>query len=86
MLIISSNIYKEPGHVEPRICDYNGKYYCPTCHWNDAVPIPARIIHNWDFTRHKIGRGKNTGTVVTIYLKKKEKHIYFFQLPINYSP
>lgn len=33
----------------PRQCDYTGKYFCPTCQWTDEVPIPARIVNNWDF-------------------------------------
>lgn len=55
----------EGGWVEPRICDYTGFYYCPTCHWNDTVPIPARILHNWDFTSYRVCRGKLS------YLKSK---------------
>lgn len=39
---------------EPRLCDYNGHYYCPRCHWNDEWFIPARIIHNWDFNKYKV--------------------------------
>ncbi|GLG98815.1 hypothetical protein R5R35_002504 [Gryllus longicercus] len=35
--------------VEPRLCDYNGHYYCPNCHWNMTCVIPARVVHNWDF-------------------------------------
>lgn len=42
--------------LEPRLCDYNGKYYCPTCHWNSACAIPARIIHNWDFKERRVCR------------------------------
>lgn len=42
--------------VEPRLCDYSGLYYCPTCHWNDTSIIPARVVHNWDFVPRKIGR------------------------------
>lgn len=44
------------NYVEPRICDYSGLYYCPTCHWNDLSIIPARIVHNWDFTPRKVCR------------------------------
>lgn len=39
---------------EPRLCDYNGHYYCPRCHWNDEWIIPARVIHNWDFGKYKV--------------------------------
>ena len=31
-------------------CDYDGRYYCEKCHWGTRSPIPARIIHHWDFT------------------------------------
>ncbi|XP_055911568.1 differentially expressed in FDCP 8 homolog isoform X2 [Eupeodes corollae] len=42
--------------VEPRLCDYNGLYFCPSCHWNDVSVTPARIIHNWDFEPRKVCR------------------------------
>ncbi|EDO45985.1 predicted protein, partial [Nematostella vectensis] len=41
---------------EARLCDYSGQYFCEECHWNDQVLIPARIIHNWDFTNYKVAR------------------------------
>lgn len=44
------------GGVEPRQCDYTGGYYCPSCHWNDEVIIPARVLHNWDFLPRKVCR------------------------------
>ncbi|GFS98308.1 differentially expressed in FDCP 8 homolog [Trichonephila clavipes] len=40
----------------PRLCDYNGLYYCSHCHWNSVCVIPARVIHNWDFTSQKVCR------------------------------
>lgn len=42
--------------VEPRLCDYTGLFYCPSCHWNDTSVVPARVIHNWDFTTRKVSR------------------------------
>ena len=39
---------------EGRLCDYTGQYFCEECHWNDHVVIPARIVHNWDFTTYKV--------------------------------
>ncbi|KAH8297685.1 hypothetical protein KR054_005654, partial [Drosophila jambulina] len=42
--------------IEPRLCDYSGMYFCPRCHWNDSNFIPARIIHNWDFSPRRISR------------------------------
>ncbi|CAG2117335.1 unnamed protein product, partial [Medioppia subpectinata] len=40
------------NHRNSYICDYNGLYYCNCCHFGESnsVVIPARIIHNWDFT------------------------------------
>uniref|UniRef100_A0A158PPN6 Transcription elongation factor SPT4 n=1 Tax=Anisakis simplex TaxID=6269 RepID=A0A158PPN6_ANISI len=41
---------------EPRLCDYNGRYYCRKCHWNDEWVIPARIVHNWDCEKYLVCR------------------------------
>uniref|UniRef100_A0A914VPU2 Phorbol-ester/DAG-type domain-containing protein n=1 Tax=Plectus sambesii TaxID=2011161 RepID=A0A914VPU2_9BILA len=41
---------------EPRLCDYTGLFYCTRCHWNDAMVIPARVVHNWDFEPRKVCR------------------------------
>lgn len=41
---------------EPRLCDYMGLYFCGTCHWNDSLSIPARIIHNWDWEKRYVSR------------------------------
>ncbi|EFO20710.2 Def8 protein [Loa loa] len=49
---------------EPRLCDYNGHYYCPRCHWNDEWFIPARIIHNWDFSKYKVCRASKQLLVI----------------------
>ena len=40
--------------MEPQLCDYTGAYHCPECHHNQTHMIPARIIHNWDFTEYKV--------------------------------
>ncbi|XP_046390413.1 differentially expressed in FDCP 8 homolog A isoform X4 [Ischnura elegans] len=40
--------------IEPRRCDYDGKYYCHSCHWNALSVIPARVIHNWDFEERRV--------------------------------
>ncbi|XP_073838076.1 differentially expressed in FDCP 8 homolog isoform X2 [Musca autumnalis] len=42
--------------IEPRLCDYTGLYFCPSCHWNDQSVIPARVVHNWDFLPRKVSR------------------------------
>ncbi|XP_047098250.1 differentially expressed in FDCP 8 homolog A isoform X1 [Schistocerca piceifrons] len=46
----------ENSWVEPRLCDYDGCYYCPSCHWNSMAVIPARVIHNWDFEERPVCR------------------------------
>ncbi|XP_075161234.1 differentially expressed in FDCP 8 homolog isoform X2 [Haematobia irritans] len=42
--------------IEPRLCDYTGLYFCPSCHWNDQSIIPGRVVHNWDFAPRKVSR------------------------------
>ena len=46
----------ENSWVEPRLCDYDGRYYCPSCHWNSTAVIPARVVHNWDFEERRVCR------------------------------
>lgn len=46
----------KPGGIESRQCDYTGFYYCPVCHWNDEVIIPALVLNNWDFEPRKVCR------------------------------
>ncbi|XP_062505140.1 uncharacterized protein LOC134181879 isoform X2 [Corticium candelabrum] len=40
------------GHA--KVCTFNARYYCKDCHKDEEVLIPARIIHNWDFNKHKV--------------------------------
>ncbi|KAK7478600.1 hypothetical protein BaRGS_00030132 [Batillaria attramentaria] len=46
----------ESDGSEARLCEYNGRYYCELCHWNDLMYIPAQILHNWDFEKRKVCR------------------------------
>lgn len=40
-----------------RLCHYDGRYYCYQCHTgSDYVPIPARVIRNWDFTPKPVSK------------------------------
>ena len=34
---------------QPRLCDYTGLSFCPSCHWGASAVTPARVLHNWDF-------------------------------------
>ncbi|KAG7463932.1 hypothetical protein MATL_G00181950 [Megalops atlanticus] len=39
-----------------KVCHYSGWYYCHSCHEDDLFLIPARLLHNWDTTRHKVSK------------------------------
>lgn len=59
--------------MEPRRCDYNGKYYCPQCHQNLGMPIPARIFHNWDFEERKVSEASRQ--FLSLMLRKPNIHL-----------
>ncbi|KAL1456620.1 hypothetical protein WDU94_001337 [Cyamophila willieti] len=42
--------------ANPRLCDYDGRHYCASCHWQDTAIIPARVLHHWDFNRYPVCR------------------------------
>ena len=37
------------GKDEPRLCRYTGLYFCQNCYSITPTPLPAKIIHDWDF-------------------------------------
>ena len=40
-----------------RFCWYTGGYYCSGCHDNSTeIPIPARVVHNWDVVPRPVCR------------------------------
>lgn len=39
---------------QAKLCKYNGQHYCFECHRDDERIIPARILYNWDFRRHRV--------------------------------
>ncbi|CEF70233.1 Differentially expressed in FDCP 8 homolog [Strongyloides ratti] len=39
-----------------KLCDYSGKYFCGSCHWDDEMPIPARLALNTDSRKRGISR------------------------------
>ncbi|KAM6268544.1 pleckstrin homology domain-containing family M member 3 isoform 5-T10 [Porphyrio hochstetteri] len=39
-----------------KVCSYSGWYYCSTCHVDDSFLIPARLVHNWDTSKHKVSK------------------------------
>ncbi|KAK0044475.1 differentially expressed in FDCP 8 [Biomphalaria pfeifferi] len=72
-----SPISFKTGSTEPRLCDYNGRYYCELCHWNDTFIIPARVLHNWDFTPQKVCRASKQ------FLKLMQKKAVIRILDVN---
>lgn len=43
--------------AKARVCDYTGLYYCPECHKEEQMVIPARVIQNWDFSPRSVSQG-----------------------------
>ncbi|ESO83659.1 hypothetical protein LOTGIDRAFT_236498 [Lottia gigantea] len=41
---------------KPRVCAFDGGYYCFECHENEEFYIPALIVHNWDFRKQQVSR------------------------------
>ncbi|KGL80300.1 Pleckstrin homology domain-containing family M member 3 [Tinamus guttatus] len=44
------------SHGKAKVCSYSGWYYCSTCHVDDTFLIPARLVHNWDTSKHKVSK------------------------------
>ncbi len=45
-----------------KVCYYSGWYYCQSCHQDNSFLIPARLLHNWDTSKHKVGKHTHTHT------------------------
>ena len=41
---------------QSKLCKYNGQHYCYDCHIDDERIIPARVLFNWDFRKHRVCR------------------------------
>ncbi|XP_023151189.1 pleckstrin homology domain-containing family M member 3 [Amphiprion ocellaris] len=39
-----------------KVCYYSGWYYCQSCHQDNSFLIPARLLHNWDTSKHKVSK------------------------------
>lgn len=44
------------GWGKPRLCEYTGQLFCSSCHTNDTLVLPARVLHLWDFTQHPVSQ------------------------------
>jgi len=43
-------------YEQPRLCSFTSCYFCSSCHLNESIQIPSRIIHNWDLSKHKVAK------------------------------
>ncbi|KAJ4933393.1 hypothetical protein JOQ06_030224 [Pogonophryne albipinna] len=57
-LVVSSFLERPVGHSrgKAKICYYSGWYYCQSCHQDNSFLIPARLLHNWDTSKHKVSK------------------------------
>lgn len=39
---------------EAKLCRFDGLHYCYECHVDDERVIPARVLFNWDFRKHRV--------------------------------
>ncbi|CAK9138602.1 unnamed protein product [Ilex paraguariensis] len=44
------------GWGKPRLCEYSGQLFCPSCHSNETAVLPARVLHYWDFTQYPVSQ------------------------------
>ncbi|XP_042209721.1 differentially expressed in FDCP 8 homolog isoform X2 [Homarus americanus] len=74
---------KENAWCEPRRCDYTGLHYCPACHWNSRMVMPARVIHNWDFEERLVSRQAKQFLLLmknrpVLHMEKLNPHLFKF--------
>lgn len=69
---------KEIDINSSRLCHYDGRYYCRDCHTgSDLLPIPARLLRNWDFTPKPISK---SSLQKICYLRTKPVLFNLFQI------
>lgn len=78
----------ETTNLDVRKCDYTGLYYCAACHWGGEAIIPARVIHNWDFSLRPVCQAslqqlKVTATRPLIKLKKLNPKLFDIVLELK---
>ncbi|CAJ1975122.1 unnamed protein product [Sphenostylis stenocarpa] len=44
------------GWGKPRLCEYTGQLFCSSCHTNETAVLPARVLHQWDFTHYPVSQ------------------------------
>lgn len=85
---IYNNFFIDNSWSEARKCDYTGLYYCSACHWGSSALIPARIIHNWDFTPQLVCQASMQLLRVTAYrplinIEKLNPRLFHFVHELN---
>ncbi|XP_047341200.1 uncharacterized protein LOC124944895 [Impatiens glandulifera] len=51
-----SEVVHSFGWGRPRICEYTSQLFCSSCHTNDFAVLPARVLHNWDFSQYPVSQ------------------------------
>ena len=69
---------------EPKLCRYSGYYYCINCYSIMRIAIPAKIVHNWDFTPRGVSLSayltlKILYSSISINLTKENPLIYSYE-------
>ena len=49
IIVFSSTVFSEA-----KLCRFDGLHYCYECHIDDERIIPARVLFNWDFRKHRV--------------------------------
>ncbi|OMO67614.1 Ribosomal protein S15 [Corchorus olitorius] len=50
-MTLMRDLVQSLGWGKPRLCEYTGQLFCSYCHTNEMAVLPARVLHQWDFTR-----------------------------------
>ncbi|XP_020264834.1 uncharacterized protein LOC109840556 isoform X2 [Asparagus officinalis] len=44
------------GWNKPRFCEYTSQLFCASCHTNDTIVLPAKVLHHWDFSLYPVSQ------------------------------
>lgn len=67
------------------VCGFDSHYYCLSCVSADKYPIPAKIVHNWDFKHYSVS--KKAATFLTDYQFKPfiDFKVRFLSFPLEHQ-
>ena len=68
---------------QAKLCKYNGQHYCFDCHLGDERIIPARVLFNWDFRKHKVSMASrefldSIENAVVLNVQEVNKALYMY--------